>query len=152
MSVPSSPSALLPTTTQSPSNLLQSPDQNEVEDMLNEENAPYLDTESLTSTDIRTDPILSNLAKHQSRTLSTTPTQRGSIVNFKARPAPSSVGGVGPRMTKSAALRLGLNWDEIKPKRETGVDGPEVEHGFDNIPGHKRTGLNLVRGLYLSLS
>ena len=91
--------------------------------------------ESLTSVDIKADPILSALAKQQSQNRST-PTPK-SAPSFKARPAPRVVEGAGPRMTKSAALRQGLKWDETR--------SPRREVGFENTPGHKRAGLNIVR-------
>ena len=104
---------------------------------------------SLTSQDIRQDPILSSLAKAQNPASARTGMlAKGVPVTavFKARPAPSPrPESAGPRMTKSAALRQGLNWEALKAEsREAGkVDEKEV--GFDHTPGHKRVGLGLVR-------
>ncbi|WVW78328.1 hypothetical protein I302_100282 [Kwoniella bestiolae CBS 10118] len=93
------------------------------------------DTKSLTSNDVHHDPILSDLASKQSQSQSNTP--------FKARPAPSSTSrqGLGPRMTKSAALRAGLDWEEIKPRRT--ASEKEGEEGL-GMPGYKRVGLGIT--------
>ncbi|WWD07536.1 hypothetical protein V865_005637 [Kwoniella europaea PYCC6329] len=103
----------------------------------NEDAGEIYDTTSLTSNDIHQDPILSDLAAKQNESLSP----------FKARPAPSFTtrAGLGPRMTKSAALRAGLNWDVIKPKRTVqekieGVGGGSVS----GTPGYKRVGLGIT--------
>lgn len=103
----------------------------------------FIDTESLKSTDVRADPILASLAKQQARASSATPTAQAPLT-FKARPAPSSfkMEGVGPRMTKSAALRQGLKWESERPRTAT-TNGSEKETGFKNVPGHKR-GMSLV--------
>ncbi|OCF58685.1 hypothetical protein L486_03175 [Kwoniella mangroviensis CBS 10435] len=103
----------------------------------NENAEEIYDTTSLTSNDIHQDSILSDLAAKQNESLSP----------FKARPAPSSTTrtGLGPRMTKSAALRAGLNWDEIKPKRtvEENIER-EGGGGVSGTPGHKRVGLGIT--------
>jgi len=98
------------------------------------------ETLSLTSTDIKADPILRSLAKQQSLTrLKDNAVSISSSANFKARPAPKIVEGAGPRMTKAAALRQGLKWETPKwEKRE------KEEIVFDQVPGHKRAGLNIV--------
>lgn len=94
---------------------------------------------TLTSADLKSDPILSSLAKQQRRTshFPTTelPTQQNT---FKARPAPVHKDNVGPRMTKSSALRLGIKWEEKKGERES------VVLGFEHTPGHKRASMGIV--------
>lgn len=100
--------------------------------------ADFVDTSSLTSTDVKNDPILSSIAQKQVQgTIKNTPK-----AGFKAKPAPSSTHkeNVAPRMTKTAALRLGLNWDDVKPKREVAEKAEEAKE----TPGYKRTGLNIV--------
>ncbi|KAK8847506.1 hypothetical protein IAR55_005364 [Kwoniella newhampshirensis] len=102
----------------------------------------FIDNSSLTSTDVKADPILSALARRQQsqgQASAGTPTK----VMFKARPAPSSTRavGLGPKMTKSAALRLGLKWDEVRPRRVTGEKRDEVVKG---TPGYKRVGLGIT--------
>lgn len=79
------------------------------------------------------DPILRNLADQQTDT------------RFCAQPAPSSTyeEGLGPRLSKSAALRMGLQWED--PRETRRVSGEEVPVDFDNVPGHKRSNLDLVR-------
>lgn len=99
--------------------------------------ADFVDTSSLTSTDVKNDPILSSIAQKQVQgTIKNTPK-----AGFKAKPAPSSTHkeNVAPRMTKTAALRLGLNWDDVKPKREVAEKAEEAKE----TPGYKRTGLNI---------
>lgn len=100
--------------------------------------ADFVDTSSLTSTDVKDDPILSSIAQKQAQeTIKNKPK-----ATFKAKPAPGSTQkeNVAPRMTKTAALRLGLNWDDVKPKRKV---AEETEEGKET-PGYKRTGLNIV--------
>lgn len=81
--------------------------EDEVEELLEH------DISSLKSADVKADPILAALAKQQGRSNSQaskpSQDQAGAPV-FKARPAPVRKEGVGPRMTKSAALRQGLDW------------------------------------------
>jgi hypothetical protein len=112
--------------------------------------SPYR-SETLTSADIKSDPILSSLAKQQGHL--TTPTSKHGA-GFKAKPAPASTRaeGLGPRTTKAAALRQGLDWEASKAARSPGVaatTGAEAATvtatGFVNTPGHKRQGLDLVR-------
>ncbi|ORY21294.1 hypothetical protein BCR39DRAFT_553955 [Naematelia encephala] len=106
---------------------------------------------SLTLNDVHADPILANLAKQQLKLNHTaeTPEQikssqgrpkEGGKVGFRAKPAPASTHksaeSVGPKMTKAAMLRAGLEWTE--PIRKS-LDGTT---GFDNVAGHKRVGLN----------
>lgn len=89
---------------------------------------------SLTSMDVKTDPILSALHKQQSKPqLNTIPSSVSA--NFKARPAPKVVEGAGPRMTKSAALRQGMKWDTSRVEKK---EGPEKSIS------HKRMSLNFV--------
>lgn len=112
---------------------------------------PYINLSPLNFKDVRQDPILAALAKAQSthpppQPTSTTPTAppKTSTTMFSARPAPASMKteGLGPRMTKSAALRQGLTWEE-KPRRPTTADGGgKVE--FGNVPGHKRANMSIV--------
>jgi len=82
------------------------------------------------------DPILHHIAHVQLE-------QPGSA-QFRARPAPPTtfIEGVGPRLTKAAALRQGLEWDDPRDTRR--ALGSEVPVDFDNVPGHKRSGLALV--------
>ena len=99
------------------------------------------DTSSLKSADVKTDPILANLARKQagSRSGSQADKPRPSSVVFKARPAPSSTrqDGLGPRMTKSAALRQGLDWTGSPSNRtETGV--PNSKESPHHVPGQRR--------------
>lgn len=58
---------------------------------------------------------------------------------FRARPAPptTKMEGLGPRLTKSAALRQGLKWEDPRDIRRMTGEG-EVPVDFDNVPGHKR--------------
>jgi hypothetical protein len=100
-----------------------------------EESHPFADPTPLTSADVKSDPILASLAKQQGFG---TPVKQG---GFRARPAPSTTRaeGLGPRMTKSAALRQGLDWETIKPTRSE-----SKQPVLANVPGHKREGLNLV--------
>lgn len=107
--------------------------------------SPYR-SETLTSADIKSDPILSSLAKQQGHL---TPTSRQGA-GFRAKPAPASTRaeGLGPRMTKAAALRQGLDWEASKAARSPGVASATettTATGFVNTPGHKRQGLDLVR-------
>lgn len=98
------------------------------------------ETLSLTSTDIKSDPILRSIAKQQSQTRLSqdqkAPSTSGTA-NFKARPAPRVLEGAGPRMTRAAALRQGLPWDSLKVERKEEV----VSTG---MPGHKRAGRSIV--------
>ncbi|KAK4688506.1 hypothetical protein P7C73_g1617, partial [Tremellales sp. Uapishka_1] len=100
------------------------------------------DTQEITSTDVQSDPILSSLAKHQSmKDIKAVPPAGVVKSGFKARPAPTTMRteGMGPRMTKSAALRLGLAWDkDNKPKGGAAALKAAAGSGFDAIPGHKR--------------
>lgn len=96
----------------------------------------------LTTNDIQSDPILSSLAKHQSQAKKQQPnlptgSEMKQKVPFKARPAPPSTRaeGLGPRMTKSVALRLGMKWDDPKAYRQAGTG---QEEGHDQAGGHKR--------------
>ncbi|WWC59573.1 uncharacterized protein I303_102130 [Kwoniella dejecticola CBS 10117] len=93
------------------------------------------DTTSLTSSDVKKDPILSDLAHKQSVSALT-----GTHLPFKAQPAPTFKAGTGPRMTKSSALRAGLKWDEVKPKRNVEGDAETLKH----TPGYKRVGLGIT--------
>ena len=117
------------------------------------------DIGSLTSMDIRSDPILSSLARRQAQTPTNPPTA------FKAKPAPSTLRqeGVGPRMTKAAALRLGLQWEgntvgsgKISKTVSSGEEGPagreRKEVDFANVPGHKREGLGIVSPSHVRLN
>ncbi|WVQ83172.1 hypothetical protein IAT38_005311 [Cryptococcus sp. DSM 104549] len=106
--------------------------------------AEFIDTSSLTSTDVKHDPILASLAQQQHGGAG----GKGGVggdnkggAGFKAKPAPSTTRtvGLGPRMTKAAALRLGLKWDGIKPKRE---EKEKVDDG-KGTPGYKRVGLGI---------
>lgn len=111
------------------------------------------DTASLKSSDIQADPILSALAKGQARATTTgskTPSQSHFSTPrtmFKARPAPSTTKtpSLEPRMTKSAALRQGLDWASIsgvasKTTRTEGTNNTTA----DQTTGHRRATLSLV--------
>lgn len=98
------------------------------------------DTSSLKSADVKTDPILASLARKQNQPDSIGGSGlRPSSVVFKARPAPDTTRQVGlaPRMTKSAALRQGLDWaalnSPVKPATPT-----EGSKGQYHVPGQKR--------------
>ena len=117
-----------------------------VDDLIND----YTSHKILHSDDIREDPILYALASQQSIALSppaSRHTVRSSTASsgpppaFKARPAPTATHteGLGPRMTKAAALRQGLKWEE---PRQTGVERKQVNYA--DVPGHKRNGLSIV--------
>lgn len=114
-------------------------------------------TSPLTTADLRKDPILSALAKlqlkdndhHQSNVPSSSANSTSASAQFKtfkAKPAPGGMRdeGVGPRMTKSAALRLGIKWEDKREKN--GRDGM----GFENVPGHKRASMGIVSLVHLS--
>lgn len=86
------------------------------------------ETLSLTSADIRSDPILLALHKKQSRPHLNPITKPSSSTTFRAKPAPKIVDGAGPRMTKAAALRQGLKWDPPKPEKK------------EDVPAEKKAG------------
>jgi hypothetical protein len=92
------------------------------------EELPEHDASSLKSDDVKSDPILAALAKQQSRPVSRASLpQQTSAPAFKARPAPVRKEGVGPRMTKSAALRQGLDWNAMSSK------APAVDTGKPSL-------------------
>jgi len=82
-----------------------------------------IDTNDLTSREVRRDPILAALARRQGQSTETPKVSRNS--SFKAKPAPKNMGdtSVGPRMTKAAALRQGLKWEEPKRARPSTAEG-----------------------------
>lgn len=96
--------------------------------------------------DVTSDPILNKLAKGQGlltgdkvRPISRDqPTAHRPA--FKARPAPTNMmdKDAGPKMSKAAALRMGLAWDAKK------IGGERKAVDFANTPGHKRNNLSLV--------
>lgn len=94
-----------------------------------------LQDEMLLDEDIESDPILHHIAHQQQEVLSSP---------FRARPVPANtfIEGVGPRLSKAAALRQGLEWDDPRDRRRT--LGEETPVSFENVPGHKRSGLALV--------
>ncbi|EIW71158.1 hypothetical protein TREMEDRAFT_67600 [Tremella mesenterica DSM 1558] len=106
-----------------------------IEEVLDEGDKTFA---SLTSSDIKYDPILSSLARAQKVVDSPNTSTRQNV--FKAKPAPKFSSDVGPRMTKSAALRQGLDWEALDKKHEK----ERKEVGFENTPGHKRAGLGLM--------
>ena len=113
---------------------------------------PYADTVSLTSSDVRADPVLSHMAKQQAkqaRAMPSTPTAAAPVTGFKARPAPATTHaeGRGPRMTKAAALRLGIKW-EGNGRSQTADASVGSVPGFGSTPGHKRAGLDIVRLIF----
>ncbi|WVQ98173.1 hypothetical protein IAU59_005295 [Kwoniella sp. CBS 9459] len=70
-------------------------------------------------------------------------------VPFKAKSVPSSTNkeGLGPKMTKSAALRMGLNWEAEKgkssPSGQRKVEAREAERDV-GTPGQKPIGLGIT--------
>lgn len=97
----------------------------------------HFDALSLTSTDITSDPILRSLAKQQSSMQSEKNPSVAAPANFKAKLAPKLVEGAGPKLTKAAALRQGLIWEVTRNEKKEDVV-------FDQVPGHKSTGLGTV--------
>ncbi|TYJ56029.1 hypothetical protein B9479_003271 [Cryptococcus floricola] len=132
-------------TTLSPSTLRTSLDnqgpQDGVEELVHPVEMPVglLDTSSLTLVDVKADPVLKSIAQKQ-EPARVKPSSAGT--GFVARPAPVKRENVGPRMTKAAALRQGLTWDEVKPKRDAQAKS-EKEEKEKGVPGYKRTGLNI---------
>jgi len=109
------------------------------EDMVN------ADQPLLSSADIRADTILAALAKKQRDPTAAPPSNH----TFKARPAPTGMrDNVGPRMTKSAALRQGLPWEEI-PRARPSVVGTNGARPCGALPGHKRASLSTVSAVNL---
>ncbi|KAL1413434.1 hypothetical protein Q8F55_001201 [Vanrija albida] len=124
----------------------------------------FTQVKAISRADVATDPILNRFAKvqmpsrpplpnptfRQSQQLSTTAqgpfdaTSTSPSSSFKARPAPETtyIDGLGPRLTKSAALRQGLQWQDPRDMRK--VSGEDVPVDFTDVPGHKRTGLALT--------
>jgi hypothetical protein len=99
------------------------------------------DTSSLKSEDIKTDPILADIARKQgSRPGSQVDKPRPLSVVFKARPAPTSTrqDGLGPRMTKSAALRQGLDWAAVNSPAKRVVEATDQKESQYHVPGQKR--------------
>ena len=91
--------------------------EDEVEELLEH------DLSSLKSADVKADPILMSLAKQQGRpgSQASKGSQRTITAEpsaFKARPAPVRQENAGPRMTKSAALRQGLEWTDSTRARK----------------------------------
>lgn len=74
-----------------------------------------------------------------SRSTSNPSSSSAATPKFRARPAPptTNMEGLGPRLTKSAALRQGLKWEDPRDIRRMTGEG-EVPVVFDNVPGHKR--------------
>ncbi|ODO08620.1 hypothetical protein L198_00352 [Cryptococcus wingfieldii CBS 7118] len=132
-------------TTLSPSILRTSLDnqgpQDSVEELVRPVEMPVglLDTSSLTPVDVKADLVLKSIAQKQ-EPARVKPSSAGT--GFVARPAPVKRENVGPRMTKAAALRQGLAWDEVKPKRDAQAKS-EKEEKEKGVPGYKRTGLNI---------
>lgn len=81
--------------------------------------------DAITKEDVAADPILHDLADSQGSQDS----------NFR-------YSGLGPRLSKAAALRMKLKWEDPRDVRR--VSGEDVPVNFDNVPGHKRAGLELV--------
>lgn len=124
----------------------------------------FTQVKAISRSDVATDPILNRFAKvqlpprpplpnpifRQSLPASSAahgpfdPATTSPSSNFKARPAPETtyIDGLGPRLTKSAALRQGLQWQDPRDMRK--VSGEDVPVDFTDGPGHKRTGLGLV--------
>lgn len=91
--------------------------EDEVEELLEH------DLSSLKSADVKADPILVSLAKQQGRPGSqASKGSQGTVTAgpsaFRARPAPIRQENAGPRMTKSAALRQGLEWTDSTRARK----------------------------------
>ncbi|KAK1921743.1 hypothetical protein DB88DRAFT_513014 [Papiliotrema laurentii] len=93
----------------------------------------------LTAREVQADPILAALAKQQ-QGLPKQPPKSDLTPAFKARPAPkaSLADGAEPRMTKAAALRLGLPWEDKRPRKSAAAATVPAD-----IPGHKRSSLSL---------
>jgi hypothetical protein len=94
--------------------------EDEVEELLEH------DLSSLKSADVKADPILMALARQQARPGSqASKGSQGTVgpSGFKARPAPVRQENAGPRMTKSAALRQGLDWPNASDLRKV-VEAP----------------------------
>lgn len=94
--------------------------EDEVEELLELEH----DLSSLKLADVKADPILMSLAKQQGRPGSQASkgshgTATAGPSSFKARPAPVRQENAGPRMTKSAALRQGLDWKDATQARKS---------------------------------
>lgn len=89
--------------------------------------------DAITKDDVAADPILNDLADSQ-----------GSASSLRSRSASDSphYSGLGPRLSKSAALRMKLKWED--PREQRRVSGEEIPVNFENVPGHKRSGLDLV--------
>lgn len=92
--------------------------------------------------------LTESTASNESALTATTATTSRSVSNpssstsnskFRARPAPptTTMEGLGPRLTKSAALRQGLKWEDPRDIRRMTGEG-EVPVAFDDVPGHKR--------------
>ncbi|WVN89349.1 uncharacterized protein L203_104572 [Cryptococcus depauperatus CBS 7841] len=110
-----------------------------VEDMLilikGKDAANMINSTLLTSLEVESDPVLSSLASKQAHDSLSCAAIKSS---FKAKPVPNFKDNVGPKMTKAAALRLGLNWEDVKPRRET-----KSREETKGTPGYKRTGLDI---------
>lgn len=109
------------------------------------------DTSSLKSVDVKTDPILAEYSRKQARPVSQPARETPSSVAFKARPAPSSTrqDGLGPRMTKSAALRQGLDWTAVNsPAKDPSLPGMKLTY----VPGQKREAARAVSRVSLPVS
>jgi hypothetical protein len=99
-------------------NLSGEEQEEEVEELLEHDLSP------LKSADVKADPILMALAKQQARPGSQASkgsqgTATAGPSAFKARPAPVRQENAGPRMTKSAALRQGLEWTDATQARKS---------------------------------
>jgi hypothetical protein len=119
---------------------------------------------SITPADIRKDLILSAIAKQQALVgkgpFTESKTRPKSM--FKATPAPAmGPPKVGPRMTKTAALRMGVPWEEPKraareAREQAGLSSQSKGVSQDKAPsgaaGHTRGRASLVRQLTSFLS
>ncbi|WWC86789.1 uncharacterized protein L201_001668 [Kwoniella dendrophila CBS 6074] len=137
---PSSPLLETPQTEINQDQIFEDDEHDDIEELLDEnddDNIPEIpdmddmyDKTSLTTNDVMQDPILSDLASKQS------------IITATTGESSSTKLTRGPRMTKLSALRAGLNWDEIRPKRIPTVED-KGEQKSDKS-GYKSIGLGIT--------
>jgi hypothetical protein len=71
-------------------------------------------------------------------------TNRKAIFRARAVPATNVVGSVQPRMTKAAALRMGISPAAISKPRQSNGDSIAGKRTFIDVPGHKRSSVIAV--------
>jgi hypothetical protein len=122
-----------------------------IEDILTSDTSdgphPFGHAQDIYTEDVRSDPILNKLAKGQGLIPVSPEASVGRNPSFKAKPAPANMRdqAVGPRMSKAAALRMGMEWEDKKPA------GERRQVDFANTPGHKRNNLSMVSFCPLTL-